>query len=110
MEVERPGDYKPFPAYLQGMETQFQGNADKHVPVPSLPTRNGNPSSYSPPNTTPSVPSLPTRNGNEEGSLAGHHSGERSQPTYKEWKLVIDDVRYQNELHVPSLPTRNGNH
>ena len=78
----------PFPAYLQGMES------DVHVRVPAVapgsqPTYkewkvvNGDQLYYAP----DGVPSLPTRNGKKPQTANPQIPQFRSQPTYKEWKV-----------------------
>ena len=60
-----------FPAYLQGMETFVCQN-------PLARYR--------------SVPSLPTRNGNIEFIIIMMSEKDGSQPTYKEWKQLLEPV------------------
>ena len=76
-----------FPAYLQGMER------DTNRPVSRSRYR---------------VPSLPTRDGKhirpEECTLVK----DRSQPTYKGWKVIRFSTVCLLGHRVPSLPTRDG--
>ena len=79
----------PFPAYLQGMETQMGITTTLFVlRVPSLPTRNGNSIRISGSGSSSIVPSLPTRNGNVTILFQLGRERYCSQPTYKEWKLA----------------------
>ena len=78
-----------FPAYLQGMETGWRyidhGGPEWHVP--SLPTRDGNGAAQCLRAQHRPVPSLPTRDGNCTGGKPEQGWHQRSQPTYKGWKL-----------------------
>ncbi len=100
---------RPFPAYLQGMETHPMAcwNAEA-LCVPSLPTRNGNASPGAGFQVHTQVPSLPTRNGNAVISRTPGTPLSGSQPTYKEWKPGTSPSDKAG-TRVPSLPTRNGN-